>query len=57
MKEEDTDYDKDYDAFISFAHEDDEFVIKEIINGKSEKNFLILRKLFYKICLKGQLPF
>ena len=34
VKEKDIDYDKEFDAFISFSHDDDEFVIKEIISGK-----------------------
>lgn len=33
MKEEDINYNKKFDAFISFSHDDDEFVIKDIISG------------------------
>lgn len=33
VKEEDVNYNKEFDAFISFSHDDDEFVIKDIISG------------------------
>lgn len=34
VKEAVLDQDKDFDAFFSFSHMDDEFVIKEIIEGE-----------------------
>lgn len=34
VKNEDLNYVKDFDAFFSFSHDDDEFVIKDIISGK-----------------------
>lgn len=35
VKKEVPDHDKAFDAFISFSHEDDEFVILDIISGKT----------------------
>ena len=42
VKEEHVDCEKEFDAFMSFSHGDDEFVIKEIISSKkTNKNNLI----------------
>ena len=35
VKEDQVDHDKDFDAFMSFSHKDDEFVVKEIISSKN----------------------
>lgn len=34
IKEKDLGYDKEFDAFMSFSHEDGEFVIERISSGK-----------------------
>lgn len=44
VKEAILDHDKAFDAFISFSHKDDEFVIKEIISGNS-------KLLTFKLCI------
>ncbi|GIY69194.1 protein toll [Caerostris extrusa] len=54
VKEKDIDRDKIFDAFISFSHKDEGFVIPEIIGGIEEKDPSIRLCLHYKHFLPGE---
>ena len=47
VKEEEMDEDKEFDAFMSFSHEDDEFVIKEIISGEKTDKHSLNKLIFF----------
>ncbi|GIY21919.1 protein toll [Caerostris darwini] len=54
VKEKDIDRDKIFDAFISYSHKDEHFVIPEIIGGIEEKDPSIRLCLHYKHFLPGE---
>ncbi|GIY33102.1 protein toll [Caerostris darwini] len=54
VKEKDIDRDKEYDAFISFSHKDQDFVILELIKMIEEKDPDIRLCLHYKHFLPGE---
>lgn len=54
VKDEYIDYNKVFDAFISFSYKDDEFVIREVITGKMIKNISWM-EYFKNIVIKSHL--
>ncbi|GIX70605.1 hypothetical protein CDAR_459771 [Caerostris darwini] len=54
VKEKDIDKDKEFDAFISFSHMDQDFAILELIKGIEEKDPDIRLCLHYKHFLPGE---
>ncbi|GIY57403.1 protein toll [Caerostris extrusa] len=54
VKEKDIDRDKQFDAFISFSHKDQDFVIPELIEVIEEKDPDIRLCLHYKHFLPGE---
>ncbi|GIY69180.1 protein toll [Caerostris extrusa] len=54
VKEKDIDRDKQYDAFISFSHKDQDLVIMDLINGIETRDPNVKLFLHYKHFLPGE---